>query len=142
MALMNGDMILYADLNSISSLRNKYVYYLDDGTNNVLGNAKTKNRIIGIFNVLSGTPVLYSPYMLDFGDLYDKSSRLIKEMRNNTIGIVVDVNDVIIMRDNKLSDVYYYKNVLDSFNGVSVVTDIKYIDKVRYCNFTIQKREE
>ena len=80
--------------------------------------------------------------MLDFGDLYDKSSRLIKEMRNNKIGLVVDVNDVIIMRDNKLSDVYYYKNVLDSFNGVSVVTDIKYIDKVRYCNFTIQKREE
>ena len=140
--ILNGDMILYADLNSISSLRNKYVYYLDDGTNNVLGNAKTKNRIIGIFNVLSGTPVLYSPYMLDFGDLYDKSSRLIKEMRNNKIGIVVDVNDVIIMRDNKLSDVYYYKNVLDSFNGVSVVTDIKYIDKVRYCNFTIRKREE
>ena len=63
-------------------------------------------------------------------------------MRNNKIGLVVDVNDVIIMRDNKLSDVYYYKNVLDSFNGVSVVTDIKYIDKVRYCNFTIQKREE
>ena len=138
--VLNSDVELFSSFETISSLKNKYVYYLANNINSILGSVATKKHVIGIFKILKGTPVLYSPYNIDFGDLYDKNSKVIKEVNNNKIGLVIDVNDVMIMRDRKLSDVYYYKNIIDKINGISVVTDIKYINKVSYCNFTIHKR--
>ena len=84
--------------------------------------------------------LLYSPYNIDFGDLYDKSSKLIKEVNNNKVGLVIDVNDVIIMRDKKISEVYCYKSIFEKNDGVAIVKDIRYHNKINYCNFTISKR--
>jgi len=136
--VLSNDYQLYTTIPSISSLKNKYVYYLTD-KNDVLS-IKDKKGVLGVFKVTKGTPVLYSPYSLDFGDLYDRNSRIIKEIRNNKISLIIDVNDVIITRDKKPSEVYYYKNVVDVVNGVSFVNDIKYSNKMVYYNFIIRKR--
>ncbi len=136
--VLSNDCQLYTTIPSISSLKNKYVYYLTD-KNDVLS-IKDKKGVLGVFKVTKGTPVLYSPYSLDFGDLYDRNSRIIKEIRNNKISLIIDVNDVIITRDKKPSEVYYYKNVVDVVNGVSFVNDIKYSNKIVYYNFIIRKR--
>ena len=136
--VLSNDCQLYTTIPSISSLNNKYVYYLTD-KNDVLS-IKDKKGVLGVFKVTKGTPVLYSPYSLDFGDLYDRNSRIIKEIRNNKISLIIDVNDVIITRDKKPSEVYYYKNVVDVVNGVSFVNDIKYSNKIVYYNFIIRKR--
>jgi len=136
--VLSNDYQLYTTIPSISSLNNKYVYYLTD-KNDVLS-IKDKKGVLGVFKVTKGTPVLYSPYSLDFGDLYDRNSRIIKEIRNNKISLIIDVNDVIITRDKKPSEVYYYKNVVDVVNGVSFVNDIKYSNKIVYYNFIIRKR--
>ena len=136
--VLSNDYQLYTTIPSISSLKNKYVYYLTD-KNDVLS-IKDKKGVLGVFKVTKGTPVLYSPYSLDFGDLYDRNSRIIKEIRNNKISLIIDVNDVIITRDKKPSEVYYYKNVVDVVNGVSFVNDIKYSNKIVYYNFIIRKR--
>ena len=136
--VLSNDCQLYTTIPSISSLKNKYVYYLTD-KNDVLS-IKDKKGVLGVFKVTKGTPVLYSPYSLDFGDLYDRNSRIIKEIRNNKISLIIDVNDVIITRDKKPSEVYYYKNVVDVVNGVSFVNDIKYSNKMVYYNFIIRKR--
>ncbi len=138
--VLEGDIKLFAEFNNAASLKNKYVYYLSDNINSIVSSAKNENGIIGIFKILKGTPVLYSPYNIDFGDLYDNNSRLIKEVNNNKLGLIVDVNDVVIMRDRTLSEVYYYKNIVDEINGVSFVKNIKYDSKVNYCNFTIRKK--
>ena len=138
--VLNSDLELFMDFASISSLKNKYVYYLSDNITSMLGNVEAKKHVIGIFKILKDTPVLYSPYNLDFGDLYDKNSKLIKEINNYKVGLVIDVNDVMIMRDKKLSDVYYYKGIIEKVDGVSVVKDIKFTNKISYCNFTIHKR--
>ena len=136
--VLSNDYQLYTTIPSISSLKNKYVYYLTDKSD-VLS-IKDKKGVLGVFKVTKGTPVLYSPYSLDFGDLYDRNSRIIKEIRNNKISLIIDVNDVIITRDKKPSEVYYYKNVVDVVNGVSFVNDIKYSNKIVYYNFIIRKR--
>ena len=136
--VLSNDCQLYTTIPSISSLKNKYVYYLTD-KNDVLS-IKDKKGVLGVFKVTKGTPVLYSPYSLDFGDLYDRNSRIIKEIRNNKISLIIDVNDVIITRDKKPSEVYYYKNVVDVVNGISFVNDIKYSNKIVYYNFIIRKR--
>ena len=136
--VLSNDYQLYTTIPSISSLKNKYVYYLTDKSD-VLS-IKDKKGVLGVFKVTKGTPVLYSPYSLDFGDLYDRNSRIIKEIRNNKISLIIDVNDVIITRDKKPSEVYYYKNVVDVVNGVSFVNDLKYSNKIVYYNFIIRKR--
>ena len=137
---LKSDLKLFMDFDSLTALNNKYVYYLEDNSNSVIGDAITKKRLIGVFKILRETPVLYSPYNLDFGNLYDKNSRRISEVSNNKIGLIIDVNDVKIMRDRKLSEVYDYENIKEEKNGVFVVTDIKYRNKISYCNFTIYKR--
>ena len=137
---LKSDLKLFMDFDSLTALNNKYVYYLEDNSNSVIGDAITKKRLIGVFKILKETPVLYSPYNLDFGNLYDKNSRRISEVSNNKIGLIIDVNDVKIMRDRKLSEVYDYENIKEEKNGVFVVTDIKYRNKISYCNFTIYKR--
>ena len=136
--VLSNDCQLYTTIPSISSLKNKYVYYLTD--KNDVQSIKDKKGVLGVFKVTKGTPVLYSPYSLDFGDLYDRNSRIIKEIRNNKISLIIDANDVIITRDKKPSEVYYYKNVVDVVNGVSFVNDIKYSNKIVYYNFIIRKR--
>ena len=136
--VLSNDCQLYTTIPSISSLKNKYVYYLTD--KNDVQSIKDKKGVLGVFKVTKGTPVLYSPYSLDFGDLYDRNSRIIKEIRNNKISLIIDANDVIITRDKKPSEVYYYKNVVDVVNGISFVNDIKYSNKIVYYNFIIRKR--
>ena len=138
--ILDGDIQLFMEFNNISSLKSKYVYYLSDNSNSIVYNAITKKHTMGVFKVLNGSPVLYSPYSLDFGDLYDKNSRRIMEASNSRISLVVDVNDVKITRDKKISEVYYFENRIEEKNGINVVTDIRYRNKLNYYNFTICKR--
>ena len=62
-----SDITLYFKLFSFEELNSKYIYPLTDDLNSLVGSIKTDREMIGLVLLKKDTPILYSPYMIDFG---------------------------------------------------------------------------
>ncbi len=137
--ILNEDMAFYFKIESFADLKKKYVYYLTSNKYDIVADVKINKGIMGIVKVKKNTPVLYSPYELDFGSLYGSNDDVIKVKSNESINIILDAKDVIISRDTKSSRISLYKPFIEE-DGISYVKDIEMVDSIESCNFIIKSK--
>ncbi len=135
--VLPSDLTLYFKLYSFEELNSKYIYPLTDELNSLMGSIKTDKEMIGLVLLKKDTPVLYSPYTVDFGPANSKEvvTYTIKNAQN--INMLVDVNNVVVLRDENLVNVVKYFSEPIKENGVAHVEDLKVRGKTSFCKFTI-----
>lgn len=137
--ILSEDMTFYFKIDSFNDLKNKYVYYLTSNKSDMVADVKINKGILGIVKVKKNTPVLYSPYELDFGSLYGNNDDVIKVKSNEAINIILDAKDVIISRDTKSTNISMYKPFIEE-DKISYVSKIEMVDNIESCNFIIKSK--
>lgn len=132
-----SDITLYFKLFSFEELNSKYIYPLTDDLNSLVGSIKTDKEMIGLVLLKKDTPILYSPYMVDFGPANTKEIVTYSIKNASNINMLVDVNNVMILRDENLVNVVKYFSEPIKENGVAHVEDLKVRGKTSFCKFTI-----
>lgn len=134
--ILSGDINMYLMVKKPDDITGKKFVMVTNDLKSLLALTKENNSMIGITLLKKHTPVLYSPYYLDIGDIFSKDASLqmsIKEMIN--FELLVEISDIIINIDPvKTNVVRYYSNPVVVEN-VSVVDDIKKSFKTTFCKF-------
>lgn len=137
--VLNSDITLYFKLAKLEDLQQMFVYPLTDNLNSLVADLKNETEMIGLVLLKRGTPVIFSPYMLDFGNQEEKDSskRAISVKNITNVNMLLDVNDVLILRDENLVNVVKYFSEAKKENGISIVEELKNGGKTVFCKFTI-----
>ena len=135
--ILPSDLTLYFKLYSFDELNSKYIYPLTDDLNSLVGSIKSDSEMIGLVLLKKDTPVLYSPYIVDFGKANSKEPVTFSIKSAQSINMLVDVNNVVILRDDNLVNVVKYFSEPIKENGVAHVEELKTSGKTSYCKFTI-----
>ena len=135
--ILPSDLTLYFKLFSFEELNSKYIYPLTDDLNSLVGSMKSDKEMIGLVLLKKDTPVLYSPYTVDFGKANSKEAVTFNIKNSQDVNMLVDVNNVVILRDDNLVNVVKYFSEPIKENGVAHVEDLKVRGKTSFCKFTI-----
>lgn len=135
--ILPSDLTLYFKLFSFEELNSKYIYPLTDDLNSLVGSMKSDNEMIGLVLLKKDTPVLYSPYTVDFGKANSKEAVTFNIKSSQDVNMLVDVNNVVVLRDENLVNVVKYFSEPIKENGVAHVEDLKVRGKTSFCKFTI-----
>ena len=135
--ILPSDLTLYFKLFSFEELNSKYIYPLTDDLNSLVGSMKADTEMIGLVLLKKDTPVLYSPYTVDFGKANSKEPVTFSVKNAQDVNMLVDVNNVVILRDDNLVNVVKYFSEPIKENGVAHVEELKTRGKTSFCKFTI-----
>ncbi|HAB67364.1 MAG TPA: hypothetical protein DCE23_08355 [Firmicutes bacterium] len=138
---LNSDINMYLVLDTIEEINNSKFINVTSALNDLLANTKGTKSMIGIALLKANTPVLYSPYFLDIGDVYAKGASLqmqIKEMAD--FELLVDCSDILIAIDSKHTNVVRYYSTPKVVDDISVVNDIKMSFKTTFCKFAFTSK--
>lgn len=134
--ILSGDINMYLSVKKPEDISSKKFVMVTNDLPSLLAGAKENNTMVGITLLKKNTPVLFSPYYLDIGDLYSKDSSLqmaIKEMIN--FELLVEISDILINIDPVKTNVVRYSSSPFVVENVSVVDDLKMSFKTTFCKF-------
>lgn len=139
--VLNGDINMYVTVDKEENLgKNKFVLTTND-LQGLIAEVKDSKNMVGITLLKEGTPVLYSPYYFDVGDIYSKGASpemFIKEMVN--FELLIDISDIVINIDPNKTVVAKYYSVPNIVENLSVVDDIKMSYKTTFCKFAFTSK--
>ena len=139
--VVNSDITLYFKLESLQSLETKYIYSLTNDLNSLVASLKKETDMIGLVLVRKGTPVIFSPYGINMSNLETKGATgEFKIINNEHINLIVDINDVILLRDSTFVNVVKYFSHPVKENGISIVDEMRVGGKTTFCKFTMSNK--
>jgi len=135
---LTGDMNMYISVKKVEDINKPSYLLVTNDLNTLLEEAKESKSMIGITLLKTNLPVLYSPYFLDLGDIYDKnaSPKLeIREMIN--FELLIDMSDVLVNIDKTKVRVNNFYSELTVEGNVSVARDIKSAGKTVFVKYAL-----
>lgn len=139
--VLNGDINMYIIVAKVEDLENKKFVMTTNDLQGLIASVKDSKNMVGITLLKEGTPVLYSPYYFDVGDIYTKGGSLemyIKEMVN--FELLIDISDIVINIDPNRTIVAKYYSVPNIVENLSVVDDIKMSYKTTFCKYALTSK--
>lgn len=139
--VLNGDINMYITVAKVEDLENKKFVMTTNDLQGLIASVKDSKNMVGITLLKEGTPVLYSPYYFDVGDIYTKGGSLemyIKEMVN--FELLIDISDIVINIDPNRTIVAKYYSVPNIVENLSVVDDIKMSYKTTFCKYALTSK--
>ncbi|MGN1371931.1 MAG: hypothetical protein ACI4XM_06640, partial [Candidatus Coprovivens sp.] len=139
--VLSGDINMYISVNKVDELGNKKYVVTTNDLQGLISTVKDTKKMIGITLLKEGTPVLYSPYYFDVGDIYTKGGSLemyIKEMVN--FELLIDISDIIINVDPNKTIVAKYYTIPNVVENLSIVDDIKMSYKTTFCKYALTSK--
>ena len=144
---MEYKLILPSDIKMYyGSSRYYYIYdenfrLVTNDLNGIIDELNVKKDVITIVLLKKDIPLLYSPYYLDFGDLYNKVPNLqmyIKEMVN--FDLLINLKNVDINKDPESYKVARYYSDPVIIDEVSVVEEVKLKDNLTFNRVTFSPK--
>ncbi len=135
---LTGDINMYITTKKVEDINSHSYLLVTNDLNSLLEETKDNKAMIGITLLKNNLPVLYSPYFLDLGDIYDKnaSPKLeIREMIN--FELLIDMADVLINIDKTKIRVNNFYSELTVEGNVSVARDIKSAGKTMFVKYAL-----
>jgi len=133
---LTGDINMYVPVKNVDDIKKNEFILVTNDINRLLVESETNKTMVGITLLKEKTPVLYSPYFLDLGDMYSKdaSPKLeIREMVN--FELLIDVSDIIINVDKTKVNVTKYVSTTEVEGNVSIVKDIRANGKTTFVKY-------
>ena len=140
---LSGDINMYLPVKKVDDIKGKEFILVTNDINTLTIEAKENHNMIGITLLKENLPVLYSPYYLDLGDIYNKNASPkieIREMIN--FELLVDVSDIIVNIDKTKVNVVNYYSELSVEGNVSVAKDIKSSGKTVFVKYAFLPNTE
>lgn len=134
--VLNGDINMYLVVQKVEDISKEKFLMVTNDLNSLLVETKGTNKMIGITLLKENSPVLYSPYYFDVGDIYSKNASLqmeIKEMVD--FELLVETSDILINIDPFRTNVVRYYTEPTAIDNVLVVDDLKMNYKTTFCKF-------
>ena len=134
--VLTGDINMYLPVKNVDDIKKREFLLVTNDLNRLLVEAESNKTMVGITLLKEKLPVLYSPYFLDLGDIYNKnaSPKLeIREMVN--FELMVDVSDITINVDKTKVYVTKYVSTTDVEGNISIVRDIKAQGKTTFVKY-------
>lgn len=134
--IIDGNINMYLLVNNVNDIKNKKFVMVTNDLSSLYVKAKELNEMIGITLLKEKTPVLYSPYYFDLGDIYNKEASpqmTINEMIN--FELLIDTTDIIVNIDPNKTKVVKYQSTPIIVENLSIVDDIKKYSKTTFCKF-------
>ncbi len=139
--ILSGDINMYVAVHKVEDLETKKFIMTTNDIQGLISIIKDSKNLIGITLLKAGTPVLYSPYCFDLGDLYTKGASpemYIKEMIN--FELLIDNSDITINIDPNKTIVAKYYSVPNVVENLSIVDDIKMSYKTTFCKYALTSK--
>lgn len=139
--LLNGDINMYVYVKKVDDINSKLFVMTTNDLPSLIEQAKINKGMVGIVLLKEGTPVLYSPYYFDLGDIYGKGvspEMFVKEMVN--FEILVDVSDIVINIDPNKTSVTKYYSEPNVVGNLSIVDHIKMDYKTKFCKYAFTSK--
>ena len=138
--VLNSDLSLIMkefenmDCQSFLFLCNDFIY-VKDGYD-------YRNNIIGSFLIKNGSPVLYSPYYIEFGDILSKVKKGVAVQPfsvqvTKRLNVMIDIKNTMISKDDFYVTVAEYASNLSKKDDISFVNKLKFIGKYLYGKATV-----
>ena len=135
--LLNSDLNMYFHIENTDLISSKYFIHLTNDINGVVSQIKGSNDLIALTLLKQDTPVLYSPYFIDFGDLYNKDDVEIKVKNVSRFELLVDTSDVLVNVDENVTKVVKYYSSPKTIGNISVVDDIQMSGQNIFCKLAL-----
>lgn len=139
--ILNGDINMYVFVKKVEEMNDRLFVMTTNDLLSLVEQAKVNKGMVGIVLLKEGTPVLYSPYYFDLGDIYGKGvspEMFVKEMIN--FEILVDVSDIIINIDPNKTYVTKYYSEPNVVGNLSIVDHIKMDFKTKFCKYAFTSK--
>lgn len=139
--VLNGDINMYIYVDKVEDLEKKKFVMTTNDLQGIIAVVKDSKKMVGITLLKEGTPVLYSPYYFDVGDIYSKGASLemyIKEMVN--FELLIDISDITINIDPNRTIVAKYFSTPNIVENLSIVDDIKMSYKTIFCKYALTSK--
>lgn len=116
--------------------------FLCNDFNYVKSNYDYKKNIIGSFLIKNGSPVLYSPYYIEFGDLISKVKKgmVVQPFSvqvTKCLNVMVDIKNTMISKDDFYVTVAEYESNPTKKDDISYVSKLKFVGKYLYGKATV-----
>jgi len=139
---LNGDINMYIPVKKVDDVNNREFLLVTNDINSLTLEAKNSKGFIGITLLKEGLPVLYSPFCLDLGDIYNKNASPkmeIKEVVN--FEILLELSDVTINIDKNKTNVINYYSEIEVEGNISIVKDIKSFGKTTFIKYAFLPKD-
>ena len=133
---IDGNINMYLLVRNENDIKNKKFVMVTNDLTSLYIKSKESHEMIGITLLKEKTPVLYSPYYFDLGDIYSKDASpqmSINEMIN--FELLIDTTDIVINIDPNKTKVVKYQSTPKVVENLSIVDDIKKYSKTIFCKF-------
>mgnify|MGYP007069934533 CR=1 FL=1 len=134
---LQGDINMYFFVGDKTQINVGKFMFVTSDLNSIKVKVNNSNNMIAIVNLRNNVPVLYSPFCLDFGNVYDKKNNqmMIKEV--STFELLIDKDDVNIYIDPNINLIVDYQAVRQMVGDYTIVNDLKLVNKINYCQMSI-----
>ena len=124
--VINSDLNMYMYIDDINNLSKMPFVYLDSNLNNEIPKIKSRDERIIVAMLKQSVPVLYSPYMLDFGEFGVKDGNTKMELKVvSGFNLLVELADVLVNKDDTTSTVVRYFSEPKKIQEITVVDELK-----------------
>lgn len=133
--VMSSDVNMYFLVNNINDINSKKFISITNDLNTLKSKIVNNTDLIAITTLKYGLPVIYSPYYLDFGDMYQKETVKMEIREMNRFDLLIDINQVIINinNDDNITTVIDYVSNKKVVGDVTLVDQLNVQQQVRYC---------
>ena len=141
--LLNSDIILYYGSSIYYHIFDEQLRLVTNNLDGIINNMNVKKDVVGIVELKKGTPLLYSPYYLDFGDLYGNDTNPdltmnIKEMVY--FDLLVNLTNVNIVKEtNSVKVARYYSDPIPE-EDINIVDEVIMKDNITFDKLTFSNK--
>lgn len=138
---LNSDVNMYMTISDKDEIYGKKFINISSDLNYLYAKSRENNTNIAIILLKKGTPVIYSPYYFDLGDIYSKNASpqmAIKEMTN--FELLVNIDDILINKNITKNIVFKYYSKPNIFDNLFVVDDIKISGKTVFWKYIFNSK--
>ena len=146
---MNGKMILNSDINMYSlvkdpnEIKNQLFSFLTNDINSMYLESQTNKCMIASILIKEKTPVLYSPYTFDVGDMYSKNASAQMYIKENIgFDLLIENADVDINIDDNKVNVVKYQSAKEVVENLTTAISLDSVYKTTFCKITFRDKSE
>ena len=136
--VIKNNIDMYVKVKQADEIKNKKFILATNDLNGLSQEVIEEKSIIGVTLLKSKTPVLYSPYYFDLGDIYTKNASPlmeIKEMIN--FELLIDLSDINVDVDPIVTSVANYYTEPKLEENISYVDDVKLRSRIDFCKYYV-----
>ena len=141
--VLNSDVNMYSVVKDPSELNKKQFTFVTNDINSMYIEAQTNKKLIALILVKNNTPVLYSPYTFDLGDLYSRNANqqvFIKE--NIGFDLLIDNSDLNIHVDDIRVNVVNYESEKEISQNLTTAVALNTVYKTTFCKLVFRNNAE